>query len=294
MLVREPAVAGMFYQAGADELRKQVESCFLGPGGPGSLPVVNPEGPRKIIGLVSPHAGFVYSGSVAAHAYHRLAEDGLPEIAVLIGPNHRSYFPPIALSDERAWRTPLGEVAAAAGIAAKIASACPAAVIEPAAHYAEHSLEVQLPFLQYIADAAVRIVPILIGASARTAVAGGEVELARQLGSAIAAALRDENAVVIASTDFTHYETSEAAQSKDSRAMSGILALDEEDLLAGVRALDISMCGALPTAATIAACKELGAVAAGKLAYRNSGDVTGDYTEVVGYAALEILRGSLE
>jgi len=291
MSVREPAVAGMFYRAGAAGLEEQVESCFLGPGGPGSLPQVNPEGPRKIVGLVSPHAGFMYSGGVAAWAYCRLAEDGLPETAVLIGPNHRSYFPAIALSDERAWRTPLGEVALDPGIAAEIASKCAMCEMSPAAHSAEHSLEVQLPFLQYTANragAAVRIVPILVGAAARSESPGGGIEAARELGGAIAAALQGKSAVVIASTDFTHYETGESAMSKDSRAISSILALDEEGLLRAVDALGISMCGALPTAAMIVACKKLGAASAKELAYRNSGDVTGDYTQVVGYAALEV------
>jgi len=288
MSVREPAVAGMFYRAGAAELKEQVESCFLGAGGPGSLPGVNPEGARKIVGLVSPHAGFMYSGSVAAWAYHRLAEDGLPETAVIIGPNHRSYFPAVALSNEVAWRTPMGEVELDAAVAAEIASSYPDAKAEPSAHCGEHSLEVQLPFLQYLAGlgrASIRIVPILIGALARS---GDGTKVARQLGGAIADALRDRNAVVIASTDFTHYESSEAARVKDSSAISSILALDEEGLLDTVDALDISMCGALPTAVTIAASRKLGAVSAQRLAYRSSGDVTGDYAEVVGYAALEI------
>ncbi|HUV05768.1 MAG TPA: AmmeMemoRadiSam system protein B [Armatimonadota bacterium] len=287
MSVREPAVAGMFYPAGAAELKQEVESCFLGTGGPGGLPSVNPEGLRKIVGLVSPHAGFIYSGSVAAWAYHRLAEDGLPKIAVLIGPNHRSYFPAVALSDESAWRTPIGEVELDAAIAAEIASSYADAKVEPSAHRAEHSLEVQLPFLQYIAGAGIRIVPILIGASARS---GDGTEAARELGGAIADALRGKDAVVIASTDFTHYESSEAARAKDLSAISKILELDEDGLLDTVEALDISMCGALPTAATIAASKKLGAASARRLAYRNSGDVTGDYAEVVGYAALEIRK----
>lgn len=288
MSVREPAVAGMFYRAVG--LREEVESCFLGPGGPGELPSVNTDGPRKLVGLVSPHAGYMYSGSVAAHAYYRLAEDGLPETAVLIGPNHRSSVPPIALSDDTAWRTPLGEVLLDPDVAREITLAYPPAVIDRAAHRLEHSLEVQLPFLQYLTGAGTKIAPILIGASARAAERGGALQLVRKLGSAIAEALRDGNAVVIASTDFTHYESSESAQAKDSRAISAILALDEEDLLSTVDALDISMCGVMPTAVAIAACKELGAVRAAKLAYRDSGDVTGDHREVVGYGALAISR----
>lgn len=288
MSVREPAVAGMFYRAVG--LREEVESCFLGPGGPGRLPSASPGGPRKIVGLVSPHAGYMYSGSVAAHSYYHLAQDGLPETTALIGPNHRSAVPPIALSDDTAWRTPLGEVLLDSEVAREIALAYPSAVIDPAAHRLEHSLEVQLPFLQYIGGARTKIVPMLIGASAKVAEKGGAVEFVRRLAGAIAKALRDRNAVLIASTDFTHYESSESARAKDSRAISAILALDEEELLRTVDALDISMCGAMPTAVVIAASKEMGAVRAVELGYRDSGDVTGDHREVVGYGALTISR----
>jgi hypothetical protein len=293
MSVREPAVAGMFYKGGAAELRREIESCFLSPGGPGHLPRPVEQGPTHVIGLVSPHAGYMYSGSVAAWAYDALAEDGLPEIAVVLGPNHRAYFPAAALSDESAWRTPLGDVELDAAVTAEIASAYPAATVESAAHYAEHSIEVQAPFLQYLFQAAgvgIRIVPILIGAFAGTSAPGGEGEAVSELGRAIAGALRDRRAVLIASTDFTHYESSDVALRKDSQAISRILALDPQGLLDTVHALNISMCGVLPTAIVIAACKHLGAGSARRLAYRNSGDVTGDYSEVVGYAALDIRR----
>lgn len=289
MPIREPAVAGMFYPSDAAVLKEQIEASFLGPGGTGSLPVVNPGGPRNIVGLVSPHAGYIYSGSVAAWAYYRLAEDGLPEVVVLIGPNHRSYYPAVALTDEKAWRTPLGDISLDTSMAAGIASAYRPAVIEPIAHRAEHSLEVQVPFLQYIAGNKIKIVPILIGAIAGST-PDGEVGFARELGVVIAEQLRGRNAVVIASTDFSHYESSESSQQKDTRAISSILALDEEDLLCTVASMGISMCGVLPTAVTIAACKKLGAISARELVYRNSGDVTGDYSEVVGYAALELFK----
>ena len=310
MSIRRPAVAGMFYSSSALELRAEVESCFLGPGGPGHIVTseqltVN-SGQRRIIGLVSPHAGYMYSGSVAANAYHRLAEDGLPDVVALIGPNHRSHMPPIALADDEAWHTPLGDVPLDKDIIYDIASACPDAVIDPGAHAAEHSLEVQIPFLQYIygewsrvhgqgamADGegskAFRIVPILVGAAGWTAELQ-IVEFARSLGSAISEALKDRDAVIIASTDFTHYESAASAQAKDSKAIEAIVHLDEKALLETVAAMSISMCGVLATAITIAACKASGAASALALAYRTSGDVTQDHSEVVGYAAMEIDR----
>ncbi len=292
MSVREPAVAGMFYDAYG--LEQQIESCFLAPGGPGRLPDVNLAGPRKIIGLVSPHAGFVYSGMVAAHCYLRLAEDGLPKVAVLIGPNHRSYLPPVALPDSSEWRTPLGESAVDMDVVHRIAAAYPNARVNSAAHAFEHSLEVQVPFLQYIGNRPgghpIRIVPVLIGAGARMLLPGGEVQFADEFGAAVAEALQGEDAIIIASTDFTHYESGTAAAEKDSSAISCIEALDEAGLIRTVDAYGITMCGVVPTAVMISACKLMGARSAQKLAYRNSGDVTGDQNEVVGYGALEVCR----
>lgn len=291
--IRTPSVAGMFYPSGKADLREQIESCFLGAGGPGSLPRATESGKRTVAGLVSPHAGYMYSGPVAAWAYHRLAEDGLPETAILIGPNHRSYFPPVALTNERAWRTPLGDIELDTEVTRRIAEAYQGAEVRASVHAAEHSLEVQVPFLQYISEMAgvsIRIVPVLIGASADGGSVAGQVRIARELGAVIAGVISERDAVVIASTDFTHYEPARVAESKDSQAISCILALDEEELLTTVESHRITMCGALPTAVTICACRELGARQVEQLSYRNSGDVTGDYTEVVGYAALAIHR----
>jgi MEMO1 family protein len=292
MPTRQPAVAGMFYTASG--LREEIESCFLSPGGPGRLPDANPAGPREIVGLVSPHAGLMYSGMVAAHAYLRLAEDGLPQVAVIMGPNHRAYLPAVALSDDSAWRTPLGETAVDVEIARRIAAVYPMAEFNSSAHALEHSLEVQLPFLQYVGNRAggssIRIVPILIGAAVRLASPGGELQFAREFGAAVADALQGEDAVIIASTDFTHYESSQSASAKDSRAISCIEALDEEGLIRTVQECGITMCGVLPTAVMIAAAKKMGATSGRKLVYRDSGDVSGDHSEVVGYGALEILR----
>ncbi|MHB0912600.1 MAG: AmmeMemoRadiSam system protein B [Armatimonadota bacterium] len=282
MSIREPAVAGMFYPAERTALVRAIESAFLSSGGPGSLPEVNPNGKREILGLVSPHAGYAYSGMVAAWAYHQLAEDGLPEIAVILGPNHRSHLPAAALSDDTAWSTPLGEVLVDLEVSSRIASELPEAVISSAAHRSEHSIEVQVPFLQYISGGSIRIVPVLLGAS--------DPSFIERLGRAIASAVRGKNAVLVASTDFTHYESGPSARAKDSKAIQAVLDLSAGELIETVSAWGISMCGVLPTAAAITACRELGASSARLLSYRNSGDVIGDQSEVVGYAALEIRR----
>ncbi len=283
--VRVPAVAGMFYGAGADELRAEIERCFLSPFGPGRLPQLESQGPRRIIGLVSPHAGLIYSGPTAAHAYYRLAEDGLPEVAVLIGVNHRGYGDPVAVDTQTAWRTPMGDIEVDVETARRVVSFSGYAAEDELAHRIEHSLEVQLPFLQYLGQGHIRIVPILIGVSVRDLSA---LPLIQDLGTAVAKAVEGRSAVVIASTDFSHYESRESAERKDSEAIRHILAMNEKGLLDTVRDLDISMCGVVPTAAVLAACKALGAKSARQLAYSTSGDITGDHSQVVGYAAIEL------
>jgi hypothetical protein len=289
MSIREPAVAGMFYPANPSALEDQIEACFLAQGAPGIIPIVDPNGPRKIVGLVCPHAGYMYSGPASACAYYRLAGDGLPEVAVIIGPNHHSYSPAAALSDHSAWRTPLGAILVDSEVTRSIAKHSASAEIDSRAFASEHSVEVQVPFLQYLAAGAgahISIVPVLIGAMGFA----NPLEFARDLGQSIANALNGRNCLVIASTDFTHFENSQSAALKDTQAISKILALDEGGLMETVESMDISMCGALPTAIAITACKHLGAVSVERLAYQNSGDITGDYSNVVGYGALEIRR----
>lgn len=289
MSIREPAVAGIFYPAGEMALRDQIESCFLSPLGPGSLPQVASSGERQILGLVCPHAGYIYSGTIAAHAYACLAEDGLPEIAVIIGPNHRSFMPAVALTDEDAWSTPLGDIDIDHDVSRRIIEAYPSAKASADVHRGEHSLEVQVPFLQYLSELAgksIRIVPLLLGSSGMSEATA----CVENLSDAIVSAVDGKNVVLIASTDFSHYETGESAGSKDSRAISSIVTLDERGLLRTVELYGITMCGVLPTAVTIAACKKLGAVKAKRIAYGNSGDTSGNYEEVVGYGAVELCK----
>lgn len=293
MSVREPTWAGQFYPAKREDLIKQIEECFLESSGPGKLPVVSLSGQGKIVGLMSPHAGLPYSGSTAAHCYHRMAEDGLPETIVIIGPNHRSYMPAVALAGDSSWRTPLGESQIDLDVNAEIMKEYPDAQVNVAVHYAEHSLEVQLPFIQYIdslGDTQTKIVPILIGASAYNRTLDRDLEFANNLGRSIAEAVKGRKSLVIASTDMTHYENAETAKRRDYRAIPHILNLDEEGLLRTVGNLNMSMCGAMPTAVAISACKELGAVSTRELSYRNSGEVTGDLSEVVAYCAIEMDR----
>lgn len=283
---RRPAVAGMFYDADPEALTESIEECFLDRLGPGRLPQISQRNERRILGLVSPHAGFMYSGSAAAWAYDALANDGVPDTAVVLGPNHHGLGEVIAVSLADEWITPLGTAKIDRETADAILTGSEFARPDEQAHLREHSIEVQLPFLQYIGGDRVKIVPIALAYLRQS----DAILVLRDLSKAIANAIQGKNAVVIASTDFTHYEPQFSAQEKDATAMEKILALDAEGLLEVVNSRSITMCGAVGTAVMIAACKSLGATSARKLAYYTSGNVTGDMSQVVGYGALSVER----
>ena len=287
-MARRPAVAGMFYEGDEVSLRESIESCFTGRFGPGRLPLAPspppPLGARHVVGLVCPHAGYVYSGGAAAHSFAALAEDGLPDVAVILGPNHHGLGDAVAVSMDEKWATPLGEVQLDLATARAIVESSVYAREDELAHLREHSLEVQVPFLQYLGGESVKIVPIAIAHLGESAAR----LLVSDLGSAIAKALAGKSAVVIASTDFTHYESKASAEAKDSLALDRITDLDPMGLLRVVEEKSISMCGATGTAVMLEACKALGATSARTLAYYTSGDVIGDTRQVVGYAAVAV------
>ena len=280
--MRAPAVAGLFYPGTADALQQQIQRCFLDAPGPGRLPLAAPEGPRQILGLVVPHAGLVYSGHVAAHAYQHLAEDGLVEVAIILAPNHHGLGADNAVWPEGGWETPLGNMPVAADVAAAILEATPLAHADPMAHLRDHAIEVQLPFLQLLYGAGLSIVPISMKRY--------ELDAAIELGEAIATAMAGRNAVVIASCDFTHHEPASRARTQDERALEMIEHLDPAGLFRQVQTHGITTCGYGPVAAMLAAARLMGAVSAQRLAYHTSGEVTGDYDRVVAYAALKVMR----
>ena len=281
--VREPAVAGQFYPGTREGLLKELEECFTAGFGPGELPKVDEGGPRRIVGLVSPHAGYMYSGGAAARGFFALAKDGRPDLFIIIGPSHR-VDTRVALDPSGGWRTPLGVARVDGDFLRALAGATDVVRFEEHAHLYEHSLEVQVPFLQFIYGEDVRIAPICMGDQS--------LETARALGEALARVVRESgrDAVVIASTDFTHYEPRRSAETKDRRAIEAILALDPEGLYRVRRELNLTMCGPGPTAAMLYCARELGASEAELLSYYTSGDVIGDFMEVVGYASIAVYR----
>lgn len=285
-MIRQARYAGSFYDGGAAALRARIEQCFKSRLGPGRLP--QPPEARKgdVVGIVSPHAGYIYSGAGAANAFFAMAEDGLPETAVIIGPKHHYGGADVAVDTSDAWETPLGEIRLDRDICDAIVAGSQHAEADSAAHAYEHSLEVQVPFLQFLAGDRVMIAPIAVGLPPYRETE----EIAAELGAAIAEAIRDRNAIVIASTDFTHFESQDSAGRKDRQAIAAIEKLDTGQLLRIVNELDISMCGVVPTAIAIEACKPLGAAKAELLSYFTSAETTGDTSQVVGYGALKIVR----
>ena len=284
MKIRVPAVAGYFYPADEESLRRSIEESFRSHLGPGELPK-RVEGPRSIIGLVSPHAGYVYSGPVAAHGYYQLASDGRPDVFVILGPNHTGLGSGVSIMTSGEWRTPLGGAVIDEELAEEISEISDIIDVDEEAHRYEHSIEVQLPFLQYLYGE-VTFVPICMMMQ--------DLRTAREVGRAISEALRGRDAVIIASSDMTHYESRASAEYKDQESIRAIISLDEELLYDTISRLNVSMCGPGPVAATLTAVKKLGKCEAKLLKYATSGDVTGDYSSVVGYASISmsLLKGS--
>jgi AmmeMemoRadiSam system protein B len=279
--VRYPRYAGSFYAGSKESLRRQIEECFTHKFGPGKLPEVQEAGPRRIIGLICPHAGYMYSGPVAANAYYQLARDGRVDVFVILGPNHQGIGSGVAIMDRGVWRTPLGDSEVDGDVAREVLRCSDIIDVDETAHTYEHSIEVQIPFLQYIYGS-FKFVPICFLMQ--------DLETAREVGEALAESLKGRNAVIIASSDMTHYEPHRRASEKDRAAINAILQFDEELFYSTLESLNVTACGYGPIAALIVASKKLGSKKAELLSYRTSGDVTGDMSAVVGYAAIAVTR----
>lgn len=283
MSVRLPRQAGQFYAGSADGLRQQIEECFLHRLGTGKLPQPVETPLRSLVALVSPHAGYMYSGPVAAHGFYFASTCGQPDSVVILGPNHTGIGSGISVVTRGAWRTPLGDMDVDPELARSIQASSQLIDIDESAHRYEHSIEVQLPFLQYVYGPRLRFVPICMMLQDLTS--------SRDVGEAVAKAIKGRNVLIIASTDMTHYEAQRTAEKNDQLVIDTILRLDEAALQRTVETHGISMCGYGPVSAAIVASKALGASHGERLAYQTSGDVTGDRTQVVGYCSIALTRG---
>jgi len=273
--VRQPVVAGAFYPGQREELARAV-SVLLGQQierGPSSL--LSP------CGLIAPHAGYPYSGPTAAAGYRAVAGRGRPSLVVILGANHTGFGNAIALDDHRAWRTPLGDVPVDGAAVEKLVDA--GWPVDRSAFVREHSVEVQIPFLQILWGDAFQIVPVCVQRADRATLADA--------GRTLASALRTTGAtLVVASSDFTHYEPDETARRRDHRAIEPILDLDAERFLRLCEAERLSICGAGAIAILMHAASELGLGTASLVEYSTSGDTSGDRSAVVGYAAVSFCR----
>lgn len=266
-MIRLPAVAGRFYPSDPEELSRQLRHFLEVPG--------STEKMRAKACLV-PHAGYKYSGHVAGAVYGRLQ---LTKTLLIVGPRHCPPGGPLAIFSDGRWRTPLGEAQIESHLAADLKRACPLLAEDSVAHRNEHSLEVQLPFLQHLVPD-VRFVPVALGT-----VRLRELE---QLGRAIAEVLaaRSEEVLLVATSDMNHYEDDKTTRVKDRKALDKVLALDPRGLYDVVSRESISMCGFGPVVTMLTAARELGATEAELVRYATSGDVTEDRDEVVGYAGV--------
>jgi len=239
-------------------------------------------GPRRLVGLVSPHAGYMYSGPVAAHGFAQMAQDGKPSSIVIIGPNHSGAGSGVSIMKSGKWQTPLGEVQIDEALSGAIKRASDIIDTDAVAHAYEHSLEVQLPFIQHLFNVEFKIVPICMMLQ--------DERTSKEVGDAIAEASVGKDVTIIASTDFTHYEPQRSAVEKNHKAMDKILALDAAGLVHTVEEEAITMCGYGPVSAMLQAAKKLGAKKAKLLKYATSGETAGPMPQVVGYGSISILR----
>jgi AmmeMemoRadiSam system protein B len=280
--IRKPCVADAFYAGTRSELTDQIVGCFNHRFGPGKVPEVTTRGPRKVVGIVSPHAGYMFSGPVAANAYARLASDGLPDVFVILGPNHTGQGSGVSILTEGAWETPMGIATIDSILAKEIQKSSSIMDIDETAHSHEHSIEIQLPFLQFLFKDAVKFIPICMMMQ--------DLRTCRDIAKSIIEQTKGKDIVMIASSDFTHYEPHETASKKDRTAIDAILTLDSETLNELGESSRVTMCGYGPITTLIEAAKLQGNVQSKLLAYRTSGDISGDRSAVVGYASILFLR----
>ena len=273
MQIRTPAVAGMFYPEESNELQKSIHQMFLHKLGPGKIPPSDEK--KRIYGAICPHAGYMYSGPIAAQSFYSISSETV-KLFVIIGPNHWGIGSNVATMKDSGWKTPLGTVQVDSDIAIEISKLADID-IDSFSHSREHSIEVQIPILQYIYTE-FKIVPITL--------IDQDKETALKLGEAIAKVAQKKNIMIIGSSDFTHYEPNDFAYEQDESLIETILELDIDRFYAVLNEKKISACGYGAIASTIVACKNLGATKGELLKYATSGDVTGDMDSVVGYGSI--------
>lgn len=273
---RKPAVSGIFYQGNIMTLRTQIESLFLNSKGPGVLPGISDKVLENSYGLILPHASYTYSGPVAAWGINEAAKRGKPETIILIGPSHTGLGMPVSVWESGQWETPFGLVEVDSELAKKFLSIYDYASPNYDAHINEHSLEVQIPLFQFIFGRTFKILPItMMDQRKQTA-----LEISRAFQS-----IKDEKPILfVASSDLNHYESQEETEKKDSEVINAILSSDVDNLYRVISEKDISMCGFGPVSSLLKA----GLGSSKLLKHLTSGEISGDFSHVVGYASFAI------
>ena len=289
--IRKAAVAGQFYDGDKISLEQRIKTCFLDERGPGNLPEID-QGKKNIRGLVVPHAGYVYSGAIAAHSYHYLSNNGFADTFIILGPNHTGAGSGVSVMAEGLWETPMGTVPVNNSIAKQLGKG----IIDKddRAHSYEHSIEVQLPFLQFSArDKKFDFVPICMAMQ--------DFQTSQEVGKSLADVIKNskEKIVIVASSDFSHagfnymsmppegMRVDEYAEKQDKLAIDNILNMDPEGLIDTVHKNNITMCGYGPVAVMLTASKILGAENVELLKYGTSYEVQPS-SSCVGYGALAV------
>ena len=276
-MIRKPVVAGQFYPGTKEELEKRIERCISHKYGPGTEKSQKDE---KIYGVICPHAGYVYSGPTACHSYKSIASKN-PELVIILGPNHFGVGEDVATMTDAQWETPLGLVEVDSEAAKEIAKISKYITIDEFSHSRDHSLEVQVPMLQSMLSNEFKILPIILLEQG--------LEMARDVGNAVAEIAKSRNAMIVASSDFTHYEENSFAHSQDKALIEPILEMDVEKFYQVLMERRVTACGYGAMASTMIACKKLGATKGELLSYATSGDVQGDTSSVVGYGAIKFV-----
>jgi len=271
MRIRTPAVAGMFYPNEKAELEDSISRCISHKYGPGKTPYLD-----KIYGAICPHAGYMYSGPVATHSFSSISNQDF-ELAIILGPNHWGIGCNVATMKDCSWQTPLGDVEVDSEAAELVNSETKLIEIDYFSHTRDHSIEVQIPMLQYFKKS-FKILPIILNAQ--------DYEYALEVGSAIAKLAKKKKSIIIGSSDFTHYEENEYAHKQDKALIEPILEMNVEEFYSTLHRRRVSACGYGAIASTMVACKKLGAGKGRLLQYATSGDIAGDKSSVVGYASI--------
>ena len=274
--VRQSAVAGSFYPAAAGKLQRDVDELLQR--------ATVPEKFGTIHGIVSPHAGYVYSGFTAAHSY-KLLKGRKFDAVIIVGPSHREYFDGISIFPGECYQTPLGEVPINDKVRSKLIREDKGIVLSTVGHRTEHSVEVQLPFLQR-ALGSFSFVPVIMGDQS--------LELCQNLAEVMSSAISGQNVLLVASSDLSHYHTYDEAVSLDKRVIDLVESFDSLQLLQRTQRRELEACGAGPMVAVMLAARSLGANVARVIHYCNSGDVTGEKDAVVGYLSAMFTREAQE